>query len=66
MGWKAADMWSKKWWMLATERAVKTSAQIVLTLGAGNAFNLFTADWGFHYRFGFGWRGPVVCDQYCV
>jgi uncharacterized membrane protein YdjX (TVP38/TMEM64 family) len=45
MGWKAADMWSKKWWMLATERAVKTSAQIVLTLGAGNAFNLFTADW---------------------
>jgi orotate phosphoribosyltransferase len=31
--------------MLATERAAKTAAQIVLTLGAGNAFNLFTADW---------------------
>ena len=38
-------MWSGKWWMLATERAAKTAAQIVLTLGAGNAFNLFTADW---------------------
>lgn len=37
-------MWSGKWWMLATERAAKTAAQIVLTIGAGNAFNLFTAD----------------------
>lgn len=39
-------MWTGKWWMLASERAAKTAAQIVLTLGAGNAFNLFTADWG--------------------
>ena len=38
-------MWSSKWWMLATERAAKTAAQIILTLGAGNAFNLFAADW---------------------
>jgi hypothetical protein len=38
-------MWSSKWWMLATERAAKTAAQIVLVLGAGDAFNLFAADW---------------------
>lgn len=37
-------MWTRKWWMLATERAAKTAAQIVLVLGAGDAFDLFRAD----------------------
>ena len=37
-------MWTSKWWMLATERAAKTAAQIVLVLGAGDTFNLFQAD----------------------
>jgi H+/gluconate symporter-like permease len=59
-------MWSSKWWMLATERAAKTAAQIILTLGAGNAFNLFTADWAVHHRFRIGWRGPVLRNEHRV
>jgi hypothetical protein len=38
-------MFNKKFWIEATERAIKTFAQFVLVLGAAGAFNVFTVDW---------------------
>ena len=38
-------IWSKQFWMDATERAVKTFAQVILALGAAGALNAFQVDW---------------------
>lgn len=38
-------MFTKKFWMEATERALKTFAQVLLVTAGGAAFNVFTADW---------------------
>ena len=38
-------MFTKKFWMEATERALKTFAQFILVLGAAGTFNVFTVDW---------------------
>jgi hypothetical protein len=38
-------MFTKKFWIEATERAVKTFAQFVLVLGAAGSINVFTVDW---------------------
>jgi len=38
-------MFTKKFWMEATERALKTFAQMLLVTAGGVAFNVFTADW---------------------
>lgn len=39
-------IYTKNFWLRATERAVKTFAQFVLTLFTADAFNLFDLDWG--------------------
>jgi hypothetical protein len=38
-------MFTKKFWIEATERALKTFAQFILVLGAAGTFNVFTVDW---------------------
>lgn len=38
-------MFNKKFWTEATERALKTFAQFVLALQAGDALNIFDLDW---------------------
>jgi hypothetical protein len=38
-------MFTKKFWIEATERALKTFAQFILVLGAAGSFNVFTVDW---------------------
>ena len=38
-------MFTKKFWMEATERALKTFAQVLLVTAGGAAFDVFTADW---------------------
>ena len=38
-------IWSKDFWKDATERAIKTFAQVILTLGAAGALNAFQVDW---------------------
>lgn len=38
-------MFTKKFWIEATERALKTFAQFVLVLGAAGSFNVFNVDW---------------------
>lgn len=38
-------MFTKKFWMEATERALKTFAQFIIVLGAAGTFNVFTVDW---------------------
>ena len=38
-------MFTKKFWIEATERALKTFAQVLLVTAGGAAFNVFTADW---------------------
>lgn len=38
-------MFNKKFWIEATERALKTFAQFVLALQAGDALNIFDLDW---------------------
>ena len=38
-------IWSKEFWMDATERAVKTFAQVILALGAAGALDAFQVDW---------------------
>lgn len=38
-------MFTKKFWMEASERALKTFAQMILVTAGGVAFNVFTADW---------------------
>jgi hypothetical protein len=38
-------MFTKKFWIEATERAVKTFAQFVLVLGAAGSINVFSVDW---------------------
>ena len=38
-------MFNKKFWIEATERAIKTFAQFILVLGAAGTFNVFTVDW---------------------
>lgn len=38
-------MWSKAFWMDATERAVKTFAQVILALGVAGALDAFEVDW---------------------
>lgn len=42
---KEANLFTKVFWTEATERALKTLAQFFITLTAGTAFNVFTADW---------------------
>jgi hypothetical protein len=38
-------MFTKKFWIEASERALKTFAQFILVLGAAGTLNVFTADW---------------------
>lgn len=38
-------MFTKAFWLEATERAIKTLAQFFVTLTAGTAFDVFSADW---------------------
>ena len=38
-------MFTQKFWIEATERALKTFAQFVLVLGAAGSFNVFDVDW---------------------
>jgi hypothetical protein len=38
-------MFTVSFWKHATERALKTFAQFVLSLQAGDAFNLLSIDW---------------------
>jgi len=38
-------MFTKKFWIESTERALKTFAQFILVLGAAGTFNVFTVDW---------------------
>ena len=38
-------MWTKAFWMDATERAIKTFAQVILALGVAGALDAFAVDW---------------------
>ena len=38
-------MFTKKFWVESTERALKTFAQFILVLGTANSFNVFDVDW---------------------
>jgi hypothetical protein len=38
-------MFTKKFWMESSERALKTFAQFILVLGAAGTLNVFTVDW---------------------
>lgn len=38
-------MFTKKFWIEATERALKTFAQFILVLGTAGTFNVFNVDW---------------------
>ncbi len=38
-------IWNATFWKDATERAVKTFAQVILALGAAGALNAFQVDW---------------------
>lgn len=38
-------MFSSSFWKQATERAIKTLAQFIITLGAAGAFNVLQIDW---------------------
>lgn len=38
-------MFSSAFWKQSTERAVKTLAQFIVTLGAAGAFNVLQIDW---------------------
>lgn len=38
-------MFTKKFWIEATERALKTFAQFIIVLGAAGTFNVFIVDW---------------------
>ena len=42
---KGMTMFTKKFWIEASERALKTFAQFILVLGAAGTFNVFTVDW---------------------
>lgn len=38
-------IWTMTFWKDATERAIKTFAQVILALGAAGALNAFQIDW---------------------
>lgn len=38
-------IFTKEFWMRASERALKTFAQFILVLGTAGAFNVFAVDW---------------------
>jgi hypothetical protein len=38
-------MFTKKFWIEASERALKTFAQFILVLGAAGTLNVFSVDW---------------------
>ena len=38
-------IWNKEFWRDATERAIKTFAQVILAIGAAGALNAFQVDW---------------------
>ena len=38
-------MFTKKFWIEATERALNTFAQFILVLGAADSLNVFSVDW---------------------
>jgi len=38
-------IWNQAFWKDATERAIKTFAQVILALGAAGALNAFEVDW---------------------
>lgn len=42
---KGITMFTKKFWIESSERALKTFAQFILVLGAAETFNVFTVDW---------------------
>jgi len=42
---KEAQLFTRVFWLESTERALKTLAQFFVTLTAGTAFNVFSADW---------------------
>jgi len=42
---KGMTMFTKKFWIEASERALKTFAQFILVLGAAGTLNVFSVDW---------------------
>ena len=38
-------MFNKKFWIEASERAIKTFAQFILVLGTAGTLNVFSVDW---------------------
>lgn len=40
-----STIWTKVFWMEATERALKTFAQFILSLQTVSALNILTVDW---------------------
>jgi F0F1-type ATP synthase membrane subunit a len=42
---KKDNMFTKKFWLESSERALKTFAQFFLVLGGAQALNVFTMDW---------------------
>lgn len=38
-------IFSKKFWIESTERAIKTFAQFILSLQSGDALNIINVDW---------------------
>jgi hypothetical protein len=42
---KGIQMFTKKFWLEASERAIKTFAQFILVLGTAGTLNVFAVDW---------------------
>lgn len=38
-------MWTRRFWIDATERAIRTGAQMLIGLSAGAALNVLVIDW---------------------
>ena len=40
-----SEMFTKEFWLSASERAIKTFAQFIIVLAGSSAFNVFAVDW---------------------